>query len=178
MAREARRLADLLRSFVSSVLATATEARKAWIDLAFVDESIRLGEAASGSLEESGLSLRQLRHRTGMITLEGSPAANDIAKYGQKSIPWRPPHRAAPDSSPRWAGATEAIQRGHRQRSCHDAAQRGRTLARAQTSNPELGQMRAMVEMTLASVEVARKAARRLLFGAMVNLIDTAADLG
>jgi outer membrane protein TolC len=42
---------------------------------------------------------------------------------------------------------------------------------RAQTSNPELGQMRAMVEMTLASVEVARKAGTPdFSLGAMVDL--------
>jgi outer membrane protein TolC len=42
---------------------------------------------------------------------------------------------------------------------------------RAQTSNPELGQMRAMVEMTLASIGVARKAGTPdFSLGAMVDL--------
>lgn len=43
MAREAAASSRVYyRSFVSAVLATAADARKAWIDLAFVDESIRL----------------------------------------------------------------------------------------------------------------------------------------
>ena len=54
MAREATASSQVAyRSFVSTVLSTAADARKAWIDLAFVDESMRLDETTISSLEQS-----------------------------------------------------------------------------------------------------------------------------
>jgi outer membrane protein TolC len=183
MAREAAASSGIYyRSFVSSVLATATEARKAWIDLAFVDESIRLGEAASGSLEESG-ALASANYATGqgMITLEAQVRlANDIAKVrteidslGDRRTAARARFKSAlglapTEADPAWPQATLVPT---------TLPSEDELWRRAQTSNPELGQMRAMVEMTLASVEVARKAGTPdFSLGAMVDLIDTAAD--
>jgi outer membrane protein TolC len=177
MAREAAASSGVYyRSFVSSVLATATEARKAWIDLAFVDESIRLGEAASGSLEESG-ALASANYATGqgMITLEAQVRlANEIAKVrseidslGDRRTAARARFKSAlglapTEADPAWPQATLVPT---------TLPSEDELWRRAQTSNPELGQMRAMVEMTLASVEVARKAGTPdFSLGAMVDL--------
>ena len=41
------------RAYVAAVLRTAADARKAWIELAFIDESIQLRESSVGALEQS-----------------------------------------------------------------------------------------------------------------------------
>jgi outer membrane protein TolC len=177
MAREAAASSGIYyRNLVSAVLTSAAEARKAWIDLAFVDESARLGEAAAGSLEQSG-ALANADYATGrgMSTLEAQlRLANDIAKVqteldslGDRLIAARARFKSAlgllpGDADPAWPHAALAPT---------TLPGEDELWRRAQAANPELGQMRAMVEMTVASVEVARKAGTPdFSLGAMVDL--------
>jgi len=177
MAREAAASSGVYyRNFVSAVLSTAADARKAWIDLAFVDESIRLGEAAAGSLDQSG-ALANSDYATwrGMSTLEAQVRlANDIAKVrseidslGDRRTAARARFKsvlglAPAEADPVWPQATLMAT---------TLPSEDEIWRRAQASNPGLGQMRAMVEMTVASVDVARKAGTPdFSLGAMVDL--------
>jgi outer membrane protein TolC len=177
MAREAAASSGIYyRNFVSAVLAAAADARKAWIDLAFVDESIRLGEAAAGSIGQSeDLANADYATGRGMSTLEAQVRlANEIAKVrseidslGDRRTAARARFKSAlglapTEADPAWPQATLVPT---------TLPSEDELWRRAQTSNPELGQMRAMVEMTLASVEVARKAGTPdFSLGAMVDL--------
>ena len=59
------------RTYVATVLRVASDARKAWIELAFIDEAIRLRESSVGALEQS-LEIATTDYTTGkgMGTLE------------------------------------------------------------------------------------------------------------
>jgi outer membrane protein TolC len=177
MAREAAASSGVYyRSFVSAVLATAADARKAWIDLAFVDESIHLGEAAAGSIEQSG-ALANADYATGrgMATLEAqvrltsevAKVRSELDSLGDRRTAARARFKSAlglapADADPIWPQATLVAT---------TLPSEDELWHRAQASNPELGQMRAMVEMTVASVAVARKAGTPdFSLGAMVDL--------
>jgi outer membrane protein, heavy metal efflux system len=177
MAREATAASEVYyRSFVSTVLATAADARKAWIDLAFVDESLRLVETGIGSLEQSS-ALAKTDYATGrgMATLEAQVRlANEIARVhaeldslGDRRTAARARFKSAlglapADADPAWPTATL----GSTALPSDDELWR-----RAQASNPELGRMRAMVDMALAGVDVARRAGTPdFTLGAMVDL--------
>ena len=170
------------RTFVASVVRTAGEARKAWIDLVSVDESMRLRGAALDSLgQSSALADADYATGRGMATFEAQVRlANEIAKARtdlETLLDRRTAARAslkaalglAPaDPDPAWPKAALAAT----------AIPSGDELwRRAKASNPELGRMRAMVEMAVAGVEVARKAATPdFSLGAMANLVDSQAD--
>jgi outer membrane protein TolC len=177
MAREAAASSRVYyRSFVSAVLATAVEARKAWIDLAFVDESIHLSEAAAGSLEQSG-ALANSDYATGRgmatletqvrLTIEIAKVRSEIDSLGDRRTAARARFKSAlglapADTDPIWPQASLVATA---------LPSEDELWRRAQVSNPELGQMRAMVEMTVASVAVARKAGTPdFSLGAMVDL--------
>jgi outer membrane protein TolC len=177
MAREAAASSGVYyRDFVSAVLATAAEARRAWIELAFVDESARLGEAAAASLEES-VALADADYVTGrgMSTLEArlrleneiAKTRTELASLGDRLTAARTRFKSAlgllpGDPDPVWPQATLAST---------TLPGEDELWRRAQAANPELGRMRAMVEMTVAGVEVARKAGTPdFSLGAMVDL--------
>ena len=183
MAREASAESTVqYRTFVTAVLTTAAEVRKAWIDLAFVDESIRLREAAVGSLNQSS-ALANAGYETGrgMATLESQMrVANEIAKAHAEIDALRDRRAAARsrfksamgfapgEADPAWPlqGLGPTALPGEDE-----------LWRRAQASNPELGRMKAMVEMAVAGVEVARSAARPdFSLGAMANLVNSQPD--
>lgn len=183
MAREAAAESTVqYRAFVASLLTAAAEARKAWIELVVVDESIRLREAALASLgQSSAIADADYATGRGMVTLEAQVRlANEVAKARTDLETLRDRRSAArallksalglarADPDPAWpktALAATAVPDGDE------------LWRRAQASNPELGRMRAMVEMAVAGVEVARKAAAPdFSVGAMANLVNSQAD--
>jgi outer membrane protein TolC len=183
MAREAAASGGVhYREFVTAVLSTAAETRKAWIDLAFIDESVGLREATIGALDQS-LSLASADYATGrgMATLElQMRLANDVAKAHAELDGLRDRRTAArarlksalglapADADPIWP--TEKLAPS-------TLPDEDELWRRAQTTNPELARMRAMVEMTVASVEVARDAATPdFSLGAMMNVINSQPD--
>ena len=170
------------RAFVTSALTTAADARKAWIDLASVDETIRLREAALASLgQSSALAGADYATGRGMATLEAQVRlGNEIAKAGADLDTLRDRRASArtllksalglgpADADPPWPTAALAPT---------TLPGEDELWRRAQASNPELARMRAMVEMAVAGVEVARRAATAdFSLGAMANVLDTQAD--
>ena len=177
MAREATASSQVAyRSFVSTVLSTAADARKAWIDLAFVDESIRLDETTISSLEQSSaLASADYATGRGMATLEAQVRlANETARVrteldslGDRRTAARARFKSAlglapADADPAWPAAALTPT---------TLPSEDELWRRAQAFNSELGQMRAMVDMALAGVDVARRARTPdFSLGAMVDL--------
>ncbi len=151
------------RTYVSTVLRVASEARKAWIELAFIDEAIRLRESSVGALEQS-LEIANTDYTTGkgMGTLANQVrVTNDIAKVRTDLAILADRRTAArtrfkstlgltrTDRDPAWPQASLAPTA---------LPSEDELWLRASNANPELGRMRAMVDMAIASIEVARKA--------------------
>ncbi len=151
------------RTYVVTVLRVAADARKAWIELAFIDEAIRLRESSVGALEQS-LEIANTDYTTGkgMGTLANQiRVTNDIAKI-RTDLAILADRRTAvhtrfksalglapTDRDPAWPQASLAPTA---------LPSEDELWRRALSANPELGRMRAMVDMAIASIEVARKA--------------------
>jgi cobalt-zinc-cadmium efflux system outer membrane protein len=164
MGREATASSNIAyRTYIAAVLSVAADARNAWIELAYIDEAVRLRESSVGTLEQS-LEIADTDYVTGrgMGTLANQVrVTNDIAKvrvdlanladrrnavhHRLKSALGLAP--AGPD--PVWPRGLLAatVLPGEDELWAHALA-----------ANPELGRMRAMVEMAIASIEVAKKA--------------------
>ncbi len=151
------------RVYVTAVLSAAAQARKAWVELAFLDESIRLRESSIGALEQS-LALADIDYTTGrgMGTLANQVrVTNDIAKVRSDLVTLGDRRNAArirfksalglasTDGDPAWPQASLAPT---------TLPGEDELWRRASAANAELAQMRAMVEMAVASIDVARKA--------------------
>jgi len=163
MAAEATAASNVAyRTYVATVLRTASEARKAWIELALIEETIRLREESVGALERS-LAVANAGYTTGrgMGTLANQVrVTNDIAKVRTELAILADRRTAArtrfkstlglapADAEPAWPQAALA-----------PTALPGEDelWQRTVAANPELGRMRAMVDMAVAGVEVARK---------------------
>ena len=177
MAREMTATSNVsYRGYVATVLRVASDARKAWIELAFIDESIRLRESSIGTLERS-LEIANTDYTTGrgMGTLANQVrVTNDIAKVGTE-VATLADRRAAvrtrfkstlglapTDRDPAWPQASLAPTA---------LPSEDELWRRAATGNPELGRMRAMVDMSIASIDAARKARTPdFTIGGMVDL--------
>jgi outer membrane protein TolC len=177
MGREATATSEVARrNYISVVLNTAAEARKAWIELAYVEEAARLKEMSVGALDRS-LAIAGTDYATGrgMGTLSDQVRiANDLAKIrselgalGDRRTAARARFKSAlglargdPDLVwPQAMLAPTAIPSPDE------------LWQRASAANPELGKMRTMVEMAIADVEVARKAGNPdFTLGTMVDL--------
>lgn len=164
------------RAYISAVLNSAAEARKAWIEVAFVDEAIRLKEMSVGSLEAS-LAIADTDYSTGrgMGTLADQVRiANQLAQT-RSELGSLADHRtsarahlksamglAPADLDPAWPKAAlnpTAILSAEE------------LWRRASEANPELGRMRTMVEMAVSGVEVAHKSGHPdFTLGGMVDL--------
>jgi outer membrane protein TolC len=170
------------RAFVTEALTTAAGARKALIELEFTDESIRLRDAAVGSLAQSlALASSDYASGRGMATLEAQMRLqNEVAKAQVDLGAARDRRTAArsrlksalglapEDADPAWPLEKLAATA---------LPGEDELWRRAQASNPELGRMRAMVEMALASAAVARDAATPdFSAGAMANLVNSQPD--
>ena len=176
MGREAAAAASVAqRGYISAVLNTAAETRKAWIELAFVDETIRLREMAVGALERS-LELANSDYTTGRgmgtladqvrITNDTAKVRSELATLADRRTAVRARFKSAlglapADPDPAWPQAALAATA---------LPGEDELWRRASAANAELGRMRAMVEMAVAGVEVARNAGRPdFSLGAMVD---------
>lgn len=150
------------RGFDAAVLRTAAEVRRSWIELAYAREAGELYMAAIGDLEEA-LALDNATFATAGMMASLEPQVrlqNQIAEHHSHHLAIEDRIAAArarfkaalgllpSDPDPAWprAGLTATLL------PTSDELWR-RTL----TGNPELARMRAMVEMAVAGVEVARK---------------------
>ncbi len=152
------------RTFTAIVLRTAAEVRQAWIELAYAGEARRLYLAAISTLEQT-LALTAADYATGrmMASLESQlRLQNQIAEHhshhqsiNDRIAAARVRFKSAlgllpADPDPAWpAGDLTATPLPPEDELWQ------RTLA----ANPGLAQMRAMVEMAVAGVAVARKSA-------------------
>lgn len=167
------------RTYVATVLRTAAAVRKAWIELAFVDESIRLRESSLAPLEQS-LELANIDYSTGrgMGGLSNQVrVANEMAKVRTELATLSDRRRlacsrfkfalglTATDPDPAWPQAALAVT---------PLPDEDELWRRVSAANPGLAQMRAMVDMALASVDVARSARTGdLALGGMLDLVPT-----
>lgn len=177
MAGEAAAGAEVARrAYIATVLRTAAEARKAWIELAFVDEASRLRESAARALERS-LQIAGTDYTTGRgmgtltdqvrFTNELARVRSELATLADRRTAGRARFKSAlglapGDPDPAWPQAvlTPTALPGEDE-----------LWHRAAAANAELGRMRAMVEMAIAGVEVARLAGRPdFSLGAMADL--------
>lgn len=164
MGREAAAGSDVAyRNYVTTVLVTATALRKVWIELAFIDEVVRLREAALGEISQS-LALSGVDYSTGfgMATLEVQMRSLNSAEQVRTELGTLQDRRATArmrfksalglspnDADPAWP-ATDLPA------STLPSEKELWQLAR--TANPEIATMQAMVDMTVAGVEVAEAA--------------------
>ncbi|MBI2497468.1 MAG: TolC family protein [Opitutae bacterium] len=177
MGREATAAASVAqRGYISVVLNTAAEARKAWIELAFIDEAIRLRELSAGALGRlRAIAGTDYTTGRGMGALTDQVRfTNDLARLQSELVTLADRRMAvrarfksalglAPaDPDPAWPQAvlTPTALPGEDE-----------LWRRASATNAGLGRMRAMVEMAVAGVEVARKAGRPdFTLGVMADL--------
>jgi len=177
MGREATAASGVARrDYISTVLKTAAETRNAWIELAYVDEAVRLNEMSLGALERS-LAIADANYSTGlgMGTLADQVRiANDLAKMksglralGDRRTAARARFKAAlglgpADADPVWPTAELFAT---------TLPDPDALWARASAANPELAKMRSMLEMAAAGAEVAGRAGQPdFSLGAMVDL--------
>jgi outer membrane protein TolC len=177
MAREAVASGTVAhRAFVAEVLGVAAGVRKAWIELAYADEALRLRGRTIASLDQAAaMASADYVTGRGMATLEVQVRlANETARV-RSELEALEDRRAAArerfkaslglvpgDADPAWPQATLAIT------ALPPADELWR---RAAAASPELGRMRAMVEMAVAGVDVARKAGTPdFTAGAMADL--------
>ena len=177
MGREAGAAAEVARrSYLAVVLNTAAGTRKAWIELAYIDEAIRLRESSLVALEQSGaLAYADYATGRGMGTLTDQVRfANDAAKVRSDLATLVDRRTAArtrfkstlglspADPDPAWPQATLTLTA---------LPAEDELWRRVSATNAELGRMRAMVEMAVAGVEVARNTGRPdFTLGVMADL--------
>jgi outer membrane protein TolC len=163
MAREAAGTSEIAyHEYLATVVRIAGEVRKAWIELAYVEELARLRERSLGSLGESA-DLASAAYATGMgmATLDAQiKVANETARIRSDIASLEDRRRAAQvqfkaslglsptDADPAWplfplAATVLPV-----------ADELWRQVV---ATNPDLGKMRAMVEMTVAGEEIARQ---------------------
>lgn len=163
MGREAAAASEVTyRNYATTVLRTAAAVRKAWIELAYVDEALRLREASIGAIDQSAaVNAAEYSTGRGMASLEAQVLFQNQAAQLRATIAALEDRRAAartrfkstlgltPDETdPPWPriALTETPLPTETE------------LWRAVKSlNPELASMRAMVDMAIAAVEVAQK---------------------
>jgi outer membrane protein TolC len=177
MARESTAAAEVThRAFIVAVLNAAAETRKAWVELAYLEDTDRLYATTIHVVDES-LALVNAEYVTGrgMGTLEKQLRLQNLAAEHHAHHAGLADRLVAAHSrlksalgllpsepDPAWP---------HPSLSATPLPTADELWQRAQTVNPELGKMRAMVEMTVAGVEVARKAGRPgFTLGAMADL--------
>lgn len=166
MGREATAAANVARrNYHSVVLNTAAGVRKAWIELAYAREAGGLYLSAVTDLEQS-LALSNARYATVGVMASFEPQVrlqNQIAEHhshhlaiADRLTAARARFKAAlgllpTDPDPAWPDAALSVT---------PLPPEEELWQRVLAANPDLARMRAMVEMTVAGVEVARKASR------------------
>lgn len=150
------------RAYVAAVFNVTARVRKAAIELAYVDEAMRLRDESIIALDQA-TKLAGAAYSTGqgMATLETQVRlANDVAKIRSEIAALTDRQKAARarfkaalgllpiDTDPAWPKFTLAPT---------TLPSADELWTRARLANPEIGRMRAMVEMAVAGVNVARK---------------------
>lgn len=164
------------RAYVTAVLKVAANVRKGALEIGYVDEALHLREASIGEIDRA-TEMANADYVTGrgMGTLEIQVRlANDVAKVrselaalGDRRAAARVRFKSAlglapTEADPVWPQVTLAAT---------VLPSEPELWQRARRANPELGQMRAMVDMALASVEVAHQAGTPdFTLGAMADL--------
>lgn len=165
MAREASAASEVAyRRYVTTVLATAAEVKKSWADLTALEETLRLKQEALAVLQQSlaagqsdyatsgamgSLSLQtQLLDKIGERRLEIANLEDERGALRARFKAALGIAREAPDPAwpARFTPSTAPLP--------DDDA----FWAAARAANPQLGEMRAMVQMAVAQVAVAEKA--------------------
>jgi outer membrane protein TolC len=165
------------RALIATVLRTAADVRKAWIELAYATETGRLYGATIETADRA-VELANIDYETGrggmssfekQIRLQNIAAQHHAhhAAVSERVIAARAGFKAAlglapGEADPPWPTAPLALT---------PLPPADELWQRASASNAELGQMRAMVDMAVASVDVARKAGTPdFSIGAMADL--------
>jgi len=151
------------RDYTAAVLRTATAARKAWIELAYVEETRRLYTATIHAVEDT-LALTSAEYATGsgMATLEKQTRLqSELARHHAHHATLDDQFAAArakfksalglapTDPDPPWPSPALAAT---------PLPTEQELWQRASAANPDLAKMRAMVDAAVASVAVARTA--------------------
>jgi outer membrane protein TolC len=177
MGREAAMASGVARrAYISAVYNTAAEARKAWIELAYVEDAARIREMSATALGGS-LAVADIDYSTGrgMGTLadhvrienELAKAQSELESLGDRRLSARLRFKSAmglgpSDPDPVWPKA---------KLSPTAIPSPDELWRRAIAASPDLGRMRTMVEMAISGVEVARRARQPdFTLGAMVDL--------
>jgi outer membrane protein TolC len=177
MAKEATASSQIAyRVYVSTVLRVAAEVRKSWIDLAYVEESIRLREASLATIAQAE-AVVEADYATGrgMGTLEsqvrfaneGARIHAEIAVLNDRFAAVRAGFKSTlgllpTDPHPAWPHPNQVATL---------LPAEDELWRRIQSSNSDLAQMRAMVDMALANIGVAQTAGTPdFSIGAMADL--------
>jgi len=164
MGREASTASEVARrQFRAAAIEVAAEVRRAWVELAYIDEVLALHHHMAAGVEQS-LEIAQAEYATGgsqesleaqtRFLNQAAEHVSDIATHTDHLSAARARFKAAlglrrEDPDPPWPAhplPTEPLPPA-------DALWQ-EVLA----ANPELGSMRAMVEMAVAQVDLARRA--------------------
>ncbi len=177
MGREVTAAASVARRvYITALLQTAAEARKAWVELAYVEQVDQLYATTIHAAEEA-LDLTNAEYATGrgMATFDKQIQLQNVvaqhhahhAGIADRRVAARARFKSAlglapDDSDPPWPHPTLTAT---------PVLAADELWRRAAAANPDLGKMRAMVEMAVAGVEVARQTGRpNFAVGAMVDL--------
>jgi cobalt-zinc-cadmium efflux system outer membrane protein len=177
MGREATAAANVARrAYISAVLRTAAEARKAWVELAYVEQVDQLYATTIHTAEEA-LDLTNADYATGrgmatfdkQLQLENVVAQHHAHHAGiaDRRVAARIRFKSAlglmpDDPDPLWPHPALAVTL---------LPSADELWRRASENNSELAKMRAMVEMAVARVDIARQTGRpSYAVGAMVDL--------
>ncbi len=162
-AREAGAVSEIAyRHYLGTVVRTAAEVRRAWIELAFIEENLRLREASLAALDQSAeLAAADYATGRGMTTLAGQIQASgeadriraEIATLGDRRHAARAQFKSAlglapAAADPFWPEFPLAPT---------PLPSEEELWQRVLAVNPDLGQMRAMVEMAVAGEESAHQ---------------------
>ena len=163
MGREAAAASEVAyRNYATTVLRTAAAVRKAWIELAYVDEALALREASIGAIDQSAaVNASEYSTGRGMASLETQVLFLNQTAQLRATIAALEDRRAAArarfksalgltpnETDPPWPSFALTTTTLPPEADLWRAAK---------ALNPELAAMRAMVEMTVAAVEVAQK---------------------
>jgi len=164
------------RNYVTMVLRTAVAVQKAWVELAFSEDTRRLYQSAIENLDQS-VAVASAEYTTGrgmvsleqMVRLRNQAAEHHAhhATFGDRLAATRARFKSAlglspADADPAWPSPTLVAT---------TLPPEDELWRLAQATNPELAAMRAMVDMAVAEIAVAQKAGTpELMVGAMADL--------
>ena len=164
MGREASAVSEsAYHAYATVVVSTSAELRKAWVELAYIDEAVTIRRQMAGVLDQASATA-EVDYSTGrgMGTLEeqtkilnaSAKLKSDLRVLADRQIAVRARFKAAlglsrNEPDPAWPIAPFPSA---------PLPSEDTLWKQALAANPQLGAMRAMVEMTMAQVDVARSA--------------------